>query len=242
VTLIAKRSALTEENLVATPILNYESPEIRALADKVAKLATSERHFLQLAHKEIAGRVRPVYTVRELQSASETLKMGVGSCSQRLACLEAFARANHIPTRVTAYWISGKFWYPRFRSYRLFIPKRIMLVWPEFYVDESWLSADEIYASTADTFSHASSGFSNNDAETLFEAIDGTPIDFSGKAISCGCRNADLSLSRHVLGAAGIFATRDEAFSMRLGCSKGHSGGEHSNCCLGEDQPDFSKN
>ena len=186
------------------------------MAEKVAKLATSERQFLQLAHKEIAGRVRPVYTVRELQSASETFKKRVGSCSQRLACLEALARANHIPTRVAAYWISRKFWYPRFRSYRFFIPKRIMLVWPEFYVDESWLSADEIYASTEDTFHHSTSGFSNSDAETLFEAIEGTPVDFSGKAVSCGCRNADLSLSRHVLASAGIFATRDEAFSRGL--------------------------
>lgn len=212
-TLTANQSVPTDANLLPTRILDYDCTEIRALAEGVGELAVSQRESLQLAHKEIARQVRPIYSVLETQSASATLKKQAGSCSQRLACLEALARANHIPTRVAAYWISEKFWYPRFRSYRFFIPKRIMLVWPEFYVDESWLSADEIYASTEDTFSYSSSGFSNNDDETLFEAIDGTPIDFSGKAISCGCRNADLSLSRHVLASAGIFATRDEAFN-----------------------------
>jgi hypothetical protein len=203
---------LSEANLCPTAILDFRDSRLSAAAAQIRNSAESDLEFLRASHQMIMRSVRPIYTLNEFQSASETFKKQAGSCSQRLACLEAFARAGSVPTRVNAYWIKGEFWYPRFHKYRLFIPKVLLLAWPEFHVNNCWTSVDEIYSPVAEIFQNSNSGFSNRDTETLFEAIQATPIDFSGKALSCECRNSELSLSRYVASNAGIFATRDEVF------------------------------
>ncbi|MFG3658562.1 transglutaminase domain-containing protein, partial [Streptomyces sp. NPDC047706] len=55
---------------------------------------------LRRAHRAVTGAVRPVYSVQDERPVSEVLRRGRGSCSQRLAVLEAVARADGIPTRV----------------------------------------------------------------------------------------------------------------------------------------------
>lgn len=65
---------------------------------------------MQAAHRYLAAAIRLVYTLDEFQPASETLKERRGSCSQRLACLGALARARGTGTRVRARWVAGRFW------------------------------------------------------------------------------------------------------------------------------------
>jgi hypothetical protein len=91
-------------NLAPTSILDHERSTIRALAAGLARelAAPTERAFVQAAHRYLAAAIRPVYTLDEFQPASETLKERRGSCSQRLACLEALARARDTGTRVRA--------------------------------------------------------------------------------------------------------------------------------------------
>jgi hypothetical protein len=202
----------SKANFCPTAILDFKDLHLSVVAEQLRNSAESDIEFLRASHQVIMRSVRPIYTLNEFQSASETLRKQAGSCSQRLACLEALSRAGNIPTRVNAYWIKGEFWYPRFRKYRLFIPKVLLLAWPEFHVNNCWTSVDEIYSPVTEIFRNSNSGFSNRDSETLFEAIKETPIDFAGKAFSCECRNSELSLSRYVASNAGIFATRDEVF------------------------------
>jgi hypothetical protein len=200
-------------NLAPTAILDWKHPLV---AGHVAKLGgLSGRELLQAAHQHIHRLVGPVYTVDELQPVSRTLEKGKGSCSQRMACLEAFARARGIPTRVRALYIAGPFWAPRFKGpSRAFIPRKILLAWPQLNLGaEGWIDFDELFASTAQLASNAQRGFTN-DGETMFEAVAHTTVDFLGKTRSCGvvC-TPGLDLSKYLVGEAGTFDTRDELFS-----------------------------
>ncbi|MGW4799103.1 transglutaminase domain-containing protein [Nonomuraea sp. NPDC004297] len=94
----------------ATPILDWRHPLVQELS---AEAHGSERALLTAAHRLITTRVRPVYAMNEKQPASTTLRLGRGSCSQRLALLEAVARARGIPTRVRGLLLDGRFWQPR---------------------------------------------------------------------------------------------------------------------------------
>jgi hypothetical protein len=202
-------------NLKATAILDIDNDEIRRIAETFAHQGLSDRIGLQKAHLLLISLLRPVYSVDEWQPTSKTLRKRRGSCSQRMACLEAVARGMEIPTRVHAIYVSGSFWYPRFRLMRPFIPKRILLIWPQFFLDEGWLDFDELYAPMDQLVATAKHGFANN-SESLFEAVRDTPVDFMGKTCGMTCAKPEHDLSKFVLEDKGFFDTRDEAFK-RLG-------------------------
>ena len=203
---IAPRSA----NLKATSILDIDSEEVRKQVETIIDPEQSDRAFLQRAHHHLCQLVRPVYSVNELQPVSKTLHERIGSCSQRMACLEAMSRAAGISTRVRVLYVSGRFWYPRFWLSRPFIPARILLVWPQFFLHGMWVDLDELYSPVA-LLVATSDGF-RNDGESLFEAVQKTPVDFLGKSCGLACAKPEHDLSRFVLRDEGFFDTRDEAF------------------------------
>ena len=132
-------------NLIETPILNYLHPIVGAVTSQLPANKLPDQGFIQSAYHYIKRNVRPVYTVDEFQPVSETLRKQKGSCSQRMACLEALPRANEIPTRVRGLHIDGRFWYPRFRLSRPFIPKTILLALPQFHIEGSCVDFDELF-------------------------------------------------------------------------------------------------
>lgn len=207
-------SEVKHANLKSTPILNFIHPTIQNINAQLRHI-TSDRTFLQAAHNYLKVNVKPVYTLDEFQSASETLRKRAGSCSQRMACMEAISRAYGVGTRVRGLWIDGSFWYPRFRFSRAFIPGRILLAWPQFYIGKTWVDFDELYGSTAEMTEKAEEGFSNA-GETLFEAVEHTAVDFMGKTQGCGgvCAATRYDLSKYVVGEEGYFDTRDDIFRV----------------------------
>lgn len=198
-------------NLKATTILDIGHEEVRKLAESLNQSIPDDLSFLRKAHLHLVNILRPVYSVDEWQCVSRTLQKGRGSCSQRMACLEAVARAKGIPTRVRAFCVKGNFWYPRFRLARCFIPKRILLVWPQFFLRGAWLDFDELHAPMEQLAAGTTDGF-RNDGESLFEAVQNTPIDFLGKTCGLACAKPGHNLSKFVLADEGFFDTRDEAF------------------------------
>jgi transglutaminase superfamily protein len=204
-------SAPGPNNLNATAILDIHHEEVQKLARRLAAQGLPDRIRLQQAHLLLVATLRAVYSVDEWQSASKTLLRRRGSCSQRMACLEAVARAVGVPTRVRAIHVQGSFWYPRFRFLRGFIPKRILLVWPQFFLEGIWVDFDELHASMEQLVAAATHGFANN-SESLFEAVQNTPVDFLGKTCGIACAKPEHDLSGHVLDDQGFFDSRDEAF------------------------------
>ena len=199
-------------NLAATSILDFRDAEVQRLAREFARAAPGEDLRLQRAHRHLAEFLRPVYSVDESQPASVTLREGKGSCSQRIACFEAVARALSIPTRVRALRVSGSFWYPRFPLWRAFIPRSILLLWPQFFLGGSWIDFDEIHGSIAHLAAASAGGFTNA-GESLFEAIQHSPVDFFGKTCGLACAAPSSDLSKFVLADEGFFDTRDEAIA-----------------------------
>jgi hypothetical protein len=120
-------SAPRPANLKATTILDIDDHRVQRIAENLAHQGLSVRIRLQKAHILLISLLRPVYSVDEWQPTSKTLHKKRGSCSQRMACLEAVARSMKIPTRMRAIYVKGSFWYSRFRLMRPFIPNRICL-------------------------------------------------------------------------------------------------------------------
>jgi hypothetical protein len=203
-------SGVSEANLRATRILDHSGEAVRAMVWRVETTNATRRTYLQAGYRLLREEVRPVYTVDELQATSVTLAKGKGSCSQRFACLESVARAGGIATRVRGLWIAGRFWNPRFRWTRAFIPSRILLAWPQFYLDGRWVSVEELFESPLRLAERNPRGF-GNDGESMFDAIDHVAVDFGGRTAACGAGACDLS--GFVVGDAGHFAARDELFA-----------------------------
>ncbi len=197
-------------NLQATAILDIGDEAVRRLAHTFMVPDQADRVLLQRAHICLCQMVRPVYSVNEWQPVSSTLRDKIGSCSQRMACLEAIARISGIATRVRVLHVSGSFWYPRFPLSRWFIPKRVLLLWPQFWIQHAWVDLDELYSPMA-LLAAASDGF-RNDGESLFDAIRKTPVDFLGKTCGLTCAKPEHDLSKFVLCDQGFFNARDEAF------------------------------
>jgi hypothetical protein len=95
-------SAPRPANLKATAIRDIDNDEIQRIAGTFADHVLSDRMRLQKAHLLLISLLRPVYSVDEWQRTSKTLRKRRGSCSQRMACLEALARSMELPTRVRA--------------------------------------------------------------------------------------------------------------------------------------------
>jgi transglutaminase superfamily protein len=201
----------TPANLQATSILDHQEAIICDLAMRLREREPEDRKLVQSAHRYLVEFVNPIYTLDELQPASQTIRVRHGSCSQRMACLEAVSRACRVPTRSRVLRVSGRFWYPRFQMFRAFIPSRILLVWPQFFVDGTWVDFDELYGTAADLAGTADRAFSN-DGESIFDAVHHTPVDFMAKTCNVGCARSKFDLSRFVLADEGFFDTRDKVF------------------------------
>ncbi|AEV87670.1 hypothetical protein ACWT_6658 [Actinoplanes sp. SE50] len=194
----------------ATPILDWPSPPLTELLAALGPV-TDPWDRLRSAHTLIAARVRPVYAVDDQQPVSVTLTRGRGSCSQRLAVLEAVARASGVATRCRALVVDGRFWYPRFPRLRRLVPAEVLLAWPEFRLDDRWVPVTELFGSV-EQLSAGGGGFTNSGGETLFDAVARTAVDWDGvTSTPGGCSSCDLSAT--VLADLGRFDSRDEVFA-----------------------------
>jgi hypothetical protein len=156
-----------------------------------------------MAHAEVRSLVRPVYALNDMQPASKTLRLGRGSCSQRLAVLESLARRHGILTRVEGIAVDGRFWYPRFPRASWLVPERVVLAWPEFDIDGGWVAVGELFEANTG----AAAPFINAGEDTLFDAIGRTGIAWGGD-----CSEGVCDRSGHVLESLGYFDDRDGLF------------------------------
>ncbi|MEU6745077.1 transglutaminase domain-containing protein [Spirillospora sp. NPDC046719] len=177
---------------------------------------------LRQAHRWISAEIRPVYSVEETRPVSRVLRLGRGSCSQRMAVLEAVARAWDIPSRVRGLVVDGTFWYPRFPRLRRLVPDQVVLAWPEFRIDgpsgadrtaATWLPVSELFGGVGEPRGPVGGGFTNAGPETLFEALSRTSVDWDG-ATACPASGGSCDLSAYLLTDLGRFDSRDELFAQ----------------------------
>src|SRR5262245_11148312 len=207
-----------------TRILDWQHPYVASLLRRIDITADEgdtagpfrRMAALRRAHRWIAQAVQPVYSVQDERPVSEVLRRGRGSCSQRLAVLEAVARASGVATRVRGLLVDGTFWYPRFPRLRRIVPDQVLLAWPEFRLEEPsqavhpaapWLAVSELFGSLDELSAGPGGGFTNAGAETLFEALSRTAIDWDGVTL-CPADGAACDLSAHVLADLGHFDSR----------------------------------
>ncbi|UUU24174.1 transglutaminase domain-containing protein [Streptomyces sp. DSM 40750] len=194
----------------ATAILDHDDPLVGAVARRVLSEATPH-DALRSAHRIIARDVRPVYSVEDRRPVSRTLRLGRGSCSQRMAALEAVARAVRVRTRVRGLLVDGTFWYPRFPRLKPFVPEQVLLAWPEFRISGAWVPIGELFNAPAGTDSAPTpgGGFANKGGETLFDAVARTGVQWD----TCGAPHGTAcDLSAQVVADLGHFDDRDDLF------------------------------
>ncbi|MEU6741578.1 hypothetical protein [Streptosporangium sandarakinum] len=194
-----------ESALAATPILDWQHPRVSKLVIEARdESAGTDRDLLITAHRLIAARVRPVYAMNDTQPVSRTLLLERGSCSQRLAVLEAVGRACGIASRVRGLLVDGRFWHSRFPRLRTLIPHQVVLAWPGFLLGDQWVTVSELYGDLSTL--QKGGGFTNTGGETLFDAVAHTAVDWDGTT----CSSCDLS--GYVLTDLGYFSSRDAFF------------------------------
>ncbi|QBJ94723.1 hypothetical protein ERC79_01135 [Rhodococcus sp. ABRD24] len=192
----------------ATAILDWHHPAVEELHQAAMSRSATENpaDFLIAAHALVRQEIRAVYALDEAQPASVTVRRGRGSCSQRLAVVEAMARRNGIATRTRGYLVRGEFWYPRFRRLRVLIPDRVLVAWPEFRPGGRWLDASAVFGPVG-CESTAPDPFTNDGAETLFDALSRAPLSWRPADRPC------IDLSGHVEADLGLFESRDALFA-----------------------------
>ncbi|WP_405450382.1 transglutaminase domain-containing protein [Streptomyces erythrochromogenes] len=223
--------AVPEGSTAPTRILDWRDPRVAALVRELGAAdpgpegpvdPARQIERLHRAHAWIAAAVRPVYSVQDERPVSEVLRRGRGSCSQRLAVLEAVARAYGVPTRVRGLLVDGTFWYPRFPRLRRIVPDQVLLAWPEFRVGAegacaSWLTVSELLGGLRPVAAEQGGGFTNAGSETLFEALSRTAIDWDAAPAACPGTGpgagAACDLSAYVLSDLGHHDSRDELFA-----------------------------
>ncbi|MFJ4032126.1 transglutaminase domain-containing protein [Streptomyces griseoluteus] len=177
---------------------------------------------LRHAHRWISAEVRPVYSVQEARPTSQVLRLRRGSCSQRMAVLEAVARAWGVPSRVRGLVVDGTFWYPRFPRLRRLLPNQVVLAWPEFRIEglskadhtaAPWLPVSELFDGAGELGGRIGGDFTNAGPKTLFEALSRTSVDWDG-ARACPASDGSCDLSAYLLTDLGRFDSRDELFAQ----------------------------
>jgi hypothetical protein len=211
----------------STRILDWGHPRVESAVRNIGVAAQDEEGpaakvaALRRAHRWISAEVRPVYSVEEVRPVSEVLRRGRGSCSQRMAVLEAVARAWGMPTRVRGLVVDGTFWYPRFPRLHRLVPSQVVLAWPEFRIDgvqevghasAPWLPVSQLFDRAGEPGRLAGGGFTNAGPETLFDALSRTAIDWDG-ATTCPASAGQCDLSAYLLMDLGHFDSRDELFA-----------------------------
>jgi hypothetical protein len=197
---------VSETNLGATAILNYTAPSMKALVDELGQGKPSELQFVRAAHARLQT-LNAVYSIDEFQSAAETIRRSAGSCSQRIACLEALARGYGLATRVRALWLERSFWSYRLPVIEPLLPRRTLMPWPQFHLGGRWVDFDELYGTPEELAAGGGHPFTNK-GESLFDAVTHVPVDFLGK-LKC-TRFSSFDISKFVASEAGIFDTRDQ--------------------------------
>jgi hypothetical protein len=160
-----------------TRILDWWHPNVSSLLRRLDLPTDTEdvsdacrTAALRQAHRWIATAVRPVYSVQDERPVSEVLRRGRGSCSQRLAALEAVARATGVATRVRGLLVDGSFWYPRFPRVHRLVPHQVVLAWPEFHIagpprngrpTAPWLKVSELFGDLDELNESSGGGFTN---------------------------------------------------------------------------------
>ncbi|MFF0386909.1 transglutaminase domain-containing protein [Streptomyces sp. NPDC004286] len=211
-----------------TRILDWEHPRVRSVvraigtAGREGEGPAAKVEALRHAHRWISAEVRPVYSVQEARPTSQVLRLGRGSCSQRMAVLEAVARAWGVPTRVRGLVVDGTFWYPRFPRLQRFVPDQVVLAWPEFRIEglstadhaaAPWLPISELFGGSGEPRGRIGGGFTNAGPETLFEALSRTSVDWDGST-ACPASDGSCDLSAYLLTDLGRFDSRDELFAQ----------------------------
>jgi len=110
-----------------TAILDHSAENVQSLITEAMDASVDPLTMLCAAHGMLQQRVRPVYALSECQRTSRTLRLRRGSCSQRMAILEAVARGSGISTRVRGLLVRGEFWEPRFPRLAPVLPASILL-------------------------------------------------------------------------------------------------------------------
>jgi hypothetical protein len=204
-------SRWTAGSIDPTGILDWRSAEVLALAAAVEW--PDPLTGLRAAHGAVGAEVLAAYGLDDAQPASRTLRRGRGSCSQRMAVLEAVARANGTPTRVRGLLVDGRFWLPRFPRLRQLVPHAVVLAWPEFDVDGTWVSFSELFRPWEELPSDPSAAFGNSGPTTLFDAPTCRTVDWEGRTSLQSGEPSACDLSGRVLADLGWFDDRDELFA-----------------------------
>jgi len=144
-----KPDAKGGEDLEATPEIDWDHPDVRALADRVAGKTPGRWAAARKLSREVNRRVEKVYG-QSRDRASEVLHSGKGDCTEHALLFVALARAAGIPAR-EAYGLvyanygeggAGLYWH----------------AWAEVKVGDEWIAVDPTFDQDVADATHVTLG------------------------------------------------------------------------------------
>lgn len=199
-------------HLAPTPILDHDHPDVSRLADQLGRGRLLVREYLRAVHRHLLDHLKAIYDLEEHLPVSKILAQGTASCSQRIGCFEALARAGGVGTRVRTRYLTGAYWAPRLPLLKPFLRKPSLIPWPQFELDGTWVDFEEVFG-TLEQLEPATEHRFTNRGESMFEAIGHSVVDFSGKLKQRGhARGVELDLSEFVADEREFFDSRDAMF------------------------------
>lgn len=158
---LATDAATLADALKATAWLQSDAPELKAIAEPIARLAISDADKMNRLRRKARSVLRRLDFVGHY-SALETLSRHAGDCTEAATLLAALGRAAHIPTRVANGLVYSRENYHGVSN--AFMPHS----WTLAFVDGKWRSFD----AALDTFdtTHIALTLGDGDARAISAA------------------------------------------------------------------------
>ncbi|HTP50808.1 MAG TPA: transglutaminase-like domain-containing protein [Anaeromyxobacteraceae bacterium] len=137
------------EDLEATPEVDWDHPDLRALADRVAGKTQGRWAAARKLSREVNRRLEKVYG-QSRDRASEVLRTGKGDCTEHALLFVALARAAGIPAREVYGLVyanygeggAGLYWH----------------AWAEVNVGDEWIPVDPTFGQDVADATHVTLG------------------------------------------------------------------------------------
>lgn len=128
-------------HLRPTPILDYNSKEIKELVDKHFVFIKNPEKKAEKIYYFVRDEIKFGFNETDDIPASRILKDGYGQCNTKTSLFMALVRAVNIPSRAHFFKINKRVQKDVFPShiYNRHLKEEIIHSWPEIYIKDKWI-------------------------------------------------------------------------------------------------------
>jgi transglutaminase-like putative cysteine protease len=135
-----------EQYLQPTPILDYNSKDIKELVEKHFSFIKNPEKKLEKIYYFVRDEIKFGFNESDNIPASRILKDGYGQCNTKTSLFMALVRTVEIPSRAHFFKINKRVQKGVFPShiYNRHLKEEIIHSWPEVYLKDKWIALEGV--------------------------------------------------------------------------------------------------